>query len=376
MNISMVQPILKASMIADDSVIMEGLHGIGKSEVVKQYCSDNGYFYTVLFLSHQEVGDLIGMPNDDKTPDGAILSWSKPIWLHRMEEQAKLGKHCVLLLDELNRAQTDVLNSALQLVLERQIHEHHLPEVNGVRTQVIACTNPANSDEVSYQVQAMDPALLDRFLVLPVEVDPESWLKWARENDVNKIVRDFIIDNQSKLHFTPDEEGAIGATPRSWTKLAKFVDNFEDLDETLQLHIIRGKIGSALGSEFYLFYKNYSNNISIDDIEKFFKKEYKKEKDFNILGEKLKEFTEAMESITKLEHINFLFDRDKEQFGETAKTDTDFLSIFAMLYSFEIETLTSFLKDKKINDKEAFYNLMKKDAKRELAKKIKSKVKK
>jgi len=370
MNISNVKPILKASMQADDSVIMEGLHGIGKSGIVKQYCAENDYFYTVLFLSHQEVGDLIGMP----ITEGKVMYWTKPSWLVRMEEAANEGKHNVLLLDELNRAQTDVLNSALQLVLERQIHEHFLPIVNGVRTQVIACTNPSNDDRVNYMVQALDPALLDRFLYLPVEIDPESWLEWARKNNVNKIVRDFIVDNQSKLHFTPDGEDEVGATPRSWTQLAKFVDIFDSIDESNILYIIRGKVGSALGSEFYLFYQNYSNNISIEDIEKFIKKEYKKEKDFSELGKKLKDFTSDMESITLLEHINLLFDRDKEMFKDKDTKDTDFLSIFVMLYSFEMELLTSFLKDKKINDKEYFYAFMKKDLNRELARKIKNKV--
>jgi len=375
MNISNIKPILKAAMVADDSVIMEGLHGIGKSEIVKQYCTENGYFYTVLFLSHQEVGDLIGMPNDEKTPDGTILSWSKPIWLHRMEEAAAKGMHNVLLLDELNRAQTDVLNSALQLVLERQIHEHHLPEVDGVRTQVIACTNPANDDKVNYMVQSLDPALLDRFLVLPVEVDAESWVKWARLNNVNKIVIDFIVDNQTKIHFTPDKEGEVGATPRSWTKLAAFVNLFDELDDSNILNIIRGKIGSALGSEFYIYYQDYDNNISIEDIEKLIKKEFKKEKNLEIIGETLKEFLINTESITKLDYANTIFDRDKDKFCIEGKEDTDFLSIFVLLYSFELEILTSFLKDIKINHKDAFYSLMKLDKKRELARKIKSKVK-
>ena len=370
MNISKIKPILEAAKLADDSVLLEGLHGIGKSEIVKQYTDENGYFYTVLFLSHQEVGDLIGIPVTKEVQDESLTIWSKPIWLQRMDVAAANGKHCVLLLDELNRAQADVLNSALQLVLERQIHEHFLPTVNGIRTQVIACTNPGDGD---YHVHSFDPALLDRFLKIDVEVDPESWLEWARKNNVNEIVRAFIVDNMTKLHFTPDNADEVGASPRSWTKLAKFVDLFDTIPSELHLNIIRGKIGSALGSEFYLFCENYDSNISISDIEKFVKKEFKKEKDFGLLGEKLKDYIGEMESITKLEHANTLFDRDKEKFLEDSTKNTDFLALYGMLYSFEIETLTSFLKDKKANEKEYFYAFMKKDSDRELARKIKSK---
>jgi hypothetical protein len=374
MNIGRIKPILKAAMLADDSVLMEGPHGIGKSEIVKQYCDENSYFYTVLFLSHQEVGDLIGIPVTEILNNESVTLWSKPIWLQRMEKAAEQGNKCILLLDELNRAQTDVLNSALQLVLERQIHEHTLPTVNGTRTQVIACTNPVDGD-IDYQVQSMDLALVDRFLKISVEVDPEAWIAWARKNKVNKIVRDFIIDNQSKLHFIPSDSD-IGATPRSWTKLALFVDLMEngEIPEDLFLNIIRGKIGSALASEFYTFYMTYSNNISTSDIEKFIKKSYIKTQDISKTGDELKDFLVDVENVSKLEHINNLFNKYSDIIGNDSKQMEDVLSVFGMLYSFEIETLTSFLKDKKTNDKALFYSLMKKDRTRDLAHKIKSKV--
>ena len=371
MKISKIKPILAAAHEADDSVLMEGLHGIGKSEIVKQYCDENGYHYTALFLSHQEVGDLIGIPVTEVINDESVTLWSKPIWLQRMETAAANGKKCVLLLDELNRAQTDVLNSALQLVLERQIHEHVLPEVNGYRTQIIACTNPDDGD---YQVQSLDPALINRFLKITVEVDEEGWLAWARNNDVNQIVRDFIVDNMTKLHFISEDE--IGATPRSWTKLAKFMDLAQkgQIPEEYILDIMRGKIGSALASQFYVFFKNYSTNISIQDIEKIAKDAYMKTGDINLTADVLGKKLQDMESITKLEHARTLFDRDEDDIQDPSRKLEDFVPLFAMLYSFEIELLTSFLKDKKANNKDSFYGLMKKDTTKDLARKIKSKV--
>jgi len=371
MKISKIKPILAAAHEADDSVLMEGLHGIGKSEIVKQYCDENGYHYTALFLSHQEVGDLIGIPVTEVINDESVTLWSKPIWLQRMEEAAANGKKCVLLLDELNRAQTDVLNSALQLVLERQIHEHVLPEVNGYRTQIIACTNPDGED---YQVQTLDPALINRFLKIDVEVDEEAWLKWAKENNVNNIVRAFIVDNMTKLHYISEDE--IGATPRSWTKLGKFMDLVQqgNLEDEFILDIMRGKIGSALASQFYVFFKNFKDNISIEDIEDMTKKIFMETGDIEKTGEIINEKLDNMESITKLEHVNTLFEKNIDIINDSTTSLEDLVPLFALLYSFEIETLTSFLKDKKANDKVGFYNLMKKDKNKNLAKRIKSKV--
>ena len=387
MNISQVKPILSTARLADDSVLLEGLHGIGKSEIVKQYCIENGYHYTALFLSHQEVGDLIGIPVTEMINGENVTLWSKPVWLQRMTEVASKGKHCVLLLDELNRAQTDVLNSALQLVLERQIHEHSLPTVDGIKTQVIACINPTS--EGDYQVQEIDPALLDRFLKLEVEVDTEGWLNWARENNVNKIVRDFILNNPTKLHFIPEDQNDIGPTPRSWAKLGAFIDNFnkfnkldKELDkehESILFNIIRGKVGSSIGAQFYTFYNEYNYNINTEDIEKFIKKEWLKQKeegvfDPNVLGKKVKELTKDMEGVIKLEHANTLYNKYKDKFTDPISTSHTIIPLLGLLYSFEIEILTSFLKDKKTNDEVNFYRMMKLDFNKQLALKIKNKI--
>jgi hypothetical protein len=374
MNISQVGPILEASKLADDSVLMEGLHGIGKSEIVKQYCTKGGYFYTALFLSHQEVGDLIGIPYIEN----GVQHWSVPVWLQRMNAAAEKGMHCVLLLDELNRAQTDVLNSALQLVLERQIHEHILPVVNGVRTQIIACTNPASAGD--YQVQEFDPALLDRFCKLEVEVDAKAWLAWARENDVNPIVRDFIMNNLTKIHFVPEDQAQTGATPRSWTKLAKFVDIFDKMPEESIFPIIKGKVGSSLGAQFYTYYNEYNKNVSIEDIEKAIEKTYKVqvdkgEFDLEKIGKVVKKLTKEMEGVTKMEYAEELFSKIKGTVKD-AKDAGEIVVMLGFLYSLDLEILTSLLKEWKNNEKEAFYGLMKLDPKKALALKIKSKVQK
>jgi len=379
MNISQVGPILEASKLADDSVLMEGLHGIGKSEIVKQYCTKNGYFYTALFLSHQEVGDLIGIPYIEN----GVQHWSVPVWLQRMNAAAEKGMHNVLLLDELNRAQTDVLNSALQLVLERQIHEHVLPVVDGVRTQIIACTNPASAGD--YQVQEFDPALLDRFVKLEVEVDAKAWLAWARENGVNPIVRDFIMNNLTKIHYVPEDQSQTGATPRSWTKLAKFVDIFESIPEESIFPIIRGKVGSSLGAQFYTYYNEYNKNVSIEDIQKVIDKEFNKQKtanpdglnsiDLEKIGKVVKKLTKEMEGVTKMEYAEELFSVIKDDIKK-AEGISDVIHVLGFLYSLDLEILTSLLKEWKNNEKEAFYGLMKLDPKKALALKIKSKVQK
>jgi MoxR-like ATPase len=53
---------LKDAREVDDSVLIEGLHGIGKSSIVKQTAEENGMHYELLILSIKEPGDLSDMP--------------------------------------------------------------------------------------------------------------------------------------------------------------------------------------------------------------------------------------------------------------------------------------------------------------------------
>lgn len=428
MKITKINQILKAAYYADDVVLMRGLHGIGKTEKIRQYAEENNFYLETLILSLMDQGDLIGIPNINN----GVTTWAAPDWIQNIQNKAwpkkikfedldfsdkdfekmvksekpsdnvlhreylnnlyndyygtdyteplltnqdnvscKLSKESVLFVDEYSRAGADIHNSTMQLILDKRLHNHILPYVNGKQTQIIAADNPSDGD---YHVTELDPAKMDRFLIIDVEVDPEGWLVWARENNINNIVRSFIIDNMTKLHFASEDD--IGATPRSWTKLGKFMDLAQNnsLDDIFILDIMRGKIGSALASQFYVFYKNFSNNISIEDIENMAKKAFMETGDIEKTGEVLHNKLENLESISKLEHVNTLFDKNLNIINDPFTSLEDLVPLFALLYSFELETLTSFLKDKKANDKVSFYNLMKKDKDKNLAKKIKSKV--
>lgn len=330
MDINTTKKIIEAAAMADDTVIMEGLHGIGKSNIVKQFAKDNGYHLEELFLSHQEVGDLIGIPHTVEHDDVTLTTWSIPIWLQRMNRAVNAGKPCILFLDELNRAPIDVRQSALQLVLERQIHEHTLPEFNGQRTLVVAAINPADE----YQVDELDPALLDRFLHVEVEADHKAWLEWARKNNVNNIVRDFITEHPDRLHWTPADQG-IGATPRSWAKLGDFMDNVDKIGDDILFQVMKGKVGSELGSQFFSFFKNYVDVVKVADIEKIVEDNSDLE-NVEDLSELIAEKIEKIEAIQKTELCHQL--ADKYIYKD------NILPFWAYLYALPIEVAAGFLK--------------------------------
>lgn len=361
MDIQSAKEAIFAASLADDAVIMEGLHGIGKSQIVKQFSEEQGYHLEELFLSHQEVGDVIGIPHIIESGKNSLTTWSVPIWLQRMRDASKAGKKCVLFLDELNRAPIDVRQSALQLVLERKIHEHELPSIGTERTLIVAAINPSEE----YQVDELDPALLDRFLHISIEADAPVWLKWARENNVNRVVADFIGEYPDRLHWTPGD-GSIGASSRSWTKLGSYMDNVSKIPEEILFQVMKGKVGKELASQFYSFFKNYVDVIKIEDIEKLVSDNKDKYSKIEDLSEIIREKLSGTEAIQKSELAH--------QLATKYMVKEDILPFLAYLYALDIEICVSFLKsygkdepkkyahlaeiDEKINDKNLFKRIV------------------
>ena len=385
MDINSAKKVILAATMADDTVIMEGQHGIGKSTIVKQFAKENGYHLEELFLSHQEVGDLIGIPHMIEKNGKSLTTWSTPVWLQRIYEKAEEGIPTILFLDELNRAPIDVRQSALQLVLEKQIHEHLLPEVNGKRTMIVAAINPADE----YQVDELDPALLDRFLHINVEADVYAWLNWGKKEKLNPMVLDFIKEYPDRLFWQPKNGGTggspnngatggtpnngatsgRGATPRSWAKLSNFINIIDDIPKEIHFDIFKGKIGSELAGQFLIFMKDYANVITIENIETFVEENKDKVQTIEELGDLINDYTSKMEAIQKKDMADNIV---KKYIDEDP---ADSLAMVAFLYSLELEISAAFIKgfqetnaqgysklvkiDKELNNKNLFKRIIK-----------------
>jgi MoxR-like ATPase len=158
---------------ANVSVLLRGNHGIGKSQVIKQLgrrikdVLKMPSFETIdRRLSQMTEGDMIGLPSTD----GETTRFNPPDWYKRACTMPVL-----LFLDELNRATPEVMQAAFQIVLDRELNGWKLhPE-----TRVYAAVN----DSASYNVNEIDPALLDRFWCIDLSPTHADWLDWARSKD-------------------------------------------------------------------------------------------------------------------------------------------------------------------------------------------------
>ena len=327
---------------------------------MKEYAEENNYHFEDLRLGNQEIGDLIGIP----TIQDGVTIWTEPVWLYRMKEAEKQGKKSVLFLDELNRSQQDVKASALQIVLDKQIHQHKLPK----DVLVVGAINPTESEQgLDYYVDELDPALLDRFLQVKVSLDVESWLSWARNNKINNIITSYIAENPRDLYNVPKDGQTRIATPRSWATLSRYIDLFEKT-QTFDVEIVSGRIGEALAFKFQNYYNNFNKQFTIKDIIKLVDiskapkenkniliSEFNKRKldtlqirELALLG--LKKFEKHMKAINIPSEYTADYEKAKNCVSDDELKKVN--PLMSLLYALKPEELASVINELKQNDEE------------------------
>lgn len=228
MKINDIKSFIKNCAAANVTVptLLVGSMGVGKSQIVKQVTEELKIGLVDLRLAQQESGDLIGLPY--KNGDGGT-HWAKPEWW------PKEGTKGILFLDELNRAPTDVRQAVFQLVLDRKLHTHILPD----GWYVHAAINPDNGN---YQVETLDPAMLRRFCVLEVTPDVDVWLEWAKKGNIDNTLSEFVNTNRALL-FQPEEfKLDVKPTPDSYRMLNALMAA-KVIAKDNQMEIFRGLVG-------------------------------------------------------------------------------------------------------------------------------------
>ena len=224
----------------DQNLMLVGNHGIGKSEILTEYFSGKGMKVVPLFLGQMsDPGDLIGIPNRNDTT--GKTEFMPPYWFPLD------GKPVVLFLDELNRARPEVLQTIMDLALNRTLAGRRLPD----GSRIISAVNAGDQ----YQLTDLDPALVSRFNVVTFRPTAQEWLLWADRVGVDARVRDFIRENPMWLDKNPDaKEGAdtgLDKTPdrRGWKRVSDILKTAGDISPIVTkaiAAIVGPKAASAL----------------------------------------------------------------------------------------------------------------------------------
>lgn len=270
---------------ASQNIMLTGRHGIGKSEILTEYFSEKGMKVVALFLGQMsDPGDLIGLP--DKSGEKTVFR--PPYWFPID------GKPIVLFLDELNRARPEVLQTIMDLALNRKLAGRDLPP----GSRVIAAVN--EGDE--YQLTDLDPALVSRFNVFRFEPSVQEWLLWAKQNDLDVRVIGFISENGIWLDRDPNaEEGAdtgLDKTPdrRAWKRVSDVIKGKDRL-ENRDIKLISSIVG-VKATNVFISKMAQMKRVDVKDLLQNFEQQITylsefKAHDFTILNEDIFQYLQV-----------------------------------------------------------------------------------
>lgn len=237
--------------------MLVGSHGIGKSEIIRDYYASKSMRVIPFFLGQMsDPGDLIGLLHKNATTGRS--EFLPPAWWPADDQPV------VLFLDELNRGRPEVLQSVMELTLSKTLAGKSLP----LGSVIVAAVN--DGDE--YQLTDLDPALVSRFNVYQFKPSVVDWLSYAENRLLDRRVVDFVKDSPHWLDGEPTvgQENryqlAIEKRPdrRAWTRVAELISPMPEL-EPLAFKLIAGIVGSPAAAAFRTFIASRLP-IKVDDI--------------------------------------------------------------------------------------------------------------
>ena len=260
----------------DQSILLIGPPGIGKTEVIEQFAiqeaknegrifinfhevknridvildiinyPDRYYIYVDLVVTTLNPEDLLGYPKVHNVNGFTFFTYEPPIWARLLSLDNISG---LLFIDELtNVNRPDVIAAAYKVVLERKVGFVKLN--NNVR--IIAA---GNAPEHSSIAKLLPTPLINRLIKIDVEPPTiDEWINYMRNrfgDNWDKRVVAYLNTFPEDFIELPNEVETLDnfATPRSWTKVALL--NLDSSRYTLELLI--GILGKRIGTKFYAF---------------------------------------------------------------------------------------------------------------------------
>jgi len=269
------------------AVNIEGTAGLGKTSVVLQLANKLGLnFYKLNLAQIEELGDLVGFPirqfqmckdtkailSTQKVIDGkvvtmpAITAGTECLWI---DEQAvgaydkegykftglKRMDYCppvwiagmqgggILLIDDFNRADTRLIQAAMEIIDRQEYISWKLPK----DWHIIMTSNP---DDGKYMVNSQDDAHKTRYMTVTLKFDVECWARFAEAKGIDTRCINFLL-----LH---PEVVKDDVNPRSVTKFFNSISSIESFEKELPLIQMIGE--GTIGADFATLFTTFINN--------------------------------------------------------------------------------------------------------------------
>lgn len=280
--------------------LISGKHGIGKSQMMHQIADEFGGICKVIEGGTLKEGEITGLPYQYKDDNGNVNFNFLPYYVIRnIQETEKQfsnfkevsGKEklqaikdgkvklIILFFDEINRTETAVYRELMNILLTRSVNGYEFPWW----VQIVGAMNPGSQNS-EYAVNEMDPAQLDRFLKIKVDVSPKEWLKYAEKANIFPAIQNYIKNKPNNLSFSDegleDKDESV-PSPRGWEMVSLLLDSEPELREFFtdeenkpdnikrdMLNLVSAKLGEKTANDFFAEIGSFEMVISPAEILK------------------------------------------------------------------------------------------------------------
>lgn len=193
-----------------------GMHGIGKTELVRDFAASHGYAFTYIAPAQfEEMGDLLGMPHTEGQGGELITKFAPPDWVPLHDGPG------IFLIDDVNRADDRILRGIMQLLQNYELASWKMPS----QWMIVLTANPDGGD---YSVTTMDDAMITRMIHLTMEFEVKAWARWAQRAQIDPRGTSFVL-------AYPEIVSGHRTTPRSLVQFFKSIEGIDDLKQHLDL---------------------------------------------------------------------------------------------------------------------------------------------
>ena len=227
-------------------VVITGAPGGGKTSMAKLLSETLDIDYIHLHMPTMLVEDF-GVPFP--VADSNKFEYRMPHWWPNDPDTK-----AILCIDDRNQCGPDLQKVLANLIQERELHGHKLPE--GV---MVVATGNRQSDRAG--ANRLLTHLADRETELEWDTNLTDWTRWAIDNDVNPTVISFIQFRTALLHDF-DPQRTKNPTPRSWVEGVSNIIGVVPIEA--EFDCFKGAIGEGPAAEFVGFQKIERSLPNID----------------------------------------------------------------------------------------------------------------
>jgi hypothetical protein len=224
--------------------------GVGKTSAYRQCAQELEIGYIGLYAAALEGPDFMGLPDRDR--ETGVTRYLAPQFLPTRQAVAAglYPEKGLLVLEEINRVPSDTVSVLYPLLLEKKINGHELGDGWAVGVTM-------NPDTMNYLVNALDDAMLDRFVSIWVDADLEDYIAYSQETGPDEGVLAFLRACPDMLLVTKKAADSTALykspTPRGWTKVQELRRSCA-VGERLMRELVAGVVGpQAAAARFTAF---------------------------------------------------------------------------------------------------------------------------